>query len=207
MYRWEMGEGEGEEGQREHQSETTYLLSVRNTEVFDNYLFLPISSSTTKISIVVLLRKLMKICYKTHKEIWVLGKEGIRCKMYHKTWKQINTLNHIQLQSSSIPSSCSTGIHIHMFLCGGAHAHECCVWRSQVDLGIFCELSPLWGHLTEHSWPVSLSLVLEVLEAIVSAWLPHGFWASKLLFSYLWDKYWIQRITILDAVYSFKRIN
>lgn len=54
-------EGE-EEGGRAHRSETMYLLSVMNSEVFDNYLFLPISSLTTKVNIIVLLRKQIKIC-------------------------------------------------------------------------------------------------------------------------------------------------
>lgn len=60
-YRGNGGGGEGG-GERAHRSETMYLLSVRNSEVFDNYLFLPISSLTTKVNVIVLLRKQIKIC-------------------------------------------------------------------------------------------------------------------------------------------------
>lgn len=71
----EEGEERRREGGREHWSETAYLLSVRNTEVFDNNLFLPISSST-KWSILVLLRRSMNICYKTHNKNLSLGERG-----------------------------------------------------------------------------------------------------------------------------------
>lgn len=74
-----------EEGGRAHRSETMYLLSVRNSEVFDNYLFLPISSLTTKVNIIVLLRKQKFVKKLTKKKKKNLSLGGKGDTLYYKT--------------------------------------------------------------------------------------------------------------------------